>query len=223
MILARLNWYLENRNLLTEEQAGFRQNSSTTYQLTKLTQGIKQAFNQHESALAVFVDFSGAYDSIRRVKLIEKLKNMNIEGNMLTWISRFIDQRWTKVKYGETFSKYKQTRVGLPQGAVTSTTLFNAYINDLPNTLKNNKINIGMYADDVVIWTSTKNNAKQHKTLEQTINNALNFLSKWATENNMEINASKKVYQFFFMRQKTITLTLKSITRNYQKARAQNN
>jgi retron-type reverse transcriptase len=91
---------------------------------------------------------------------------MNIEGNMFTWISRFLDQRWTK--YGETFSKYKQTRVGLPQGAVTSTTLFNAYINNLPNTLKNNKINIGMYADDVVIWTSTKNNAKQHKTLEQT-------------------------------------------------------
>ena len=61
---------------------------------------------------------------------------MNIEGNMLTWISRFLDQKLTKVKYGETSSKYKQTRVGLPQGAVTSTTLFNAYINDLPNTVK---------------------------------------------------------------------------------------
>ena len=61
------------------------------------------AFNQQESVLAVFVDFSGTYDSIWRAKLIEKLKNINIEGNMLTWISRFLDQRWTKVKYGETF------------------------------------------------------------------------------------------------------------------------
>ena len=130
MILARLNWYLKNQNLLTEEQAGFRRNRSTTYQLTKLTQEIKMAFNQQESVLAVFVDFSGAYDSIWRAKLIEKLKNMNTEGNMLTWISRFLDQRWTKVKNGETFSKYKQTKVGLPQGAVTSTTLFNVYIND---------------------------------------------------------------------------------------------
>jgi len=42
MILARLNWYLENQKLLTEEQAGFRRNRSTTYQLTKLTQGIKK-------------------------------------------------------------------------------------------------------------------------------------------------------------------------------------
>jgi hypothetical protein len=108
------------------------------------------AFIQQESVLAVFVDFSGVYDSIWRTKLIEKLKNMNIEGNMLTWISRFLDQRWTKVKYGETFSKYKQTKVGLPQGAVTSTTLFSAHINGLPNTVTNNKINIGMYTDDVI-------------------------------------------------------------------------
>jgi len=67
---------------------------------------------------------------------------MNTEGNMMTWISRFLDQRWTEVKYGETCSKYKQTRVGLPQGAVTSTTLIIAYINDLPNTAKNYKTNM---------------------------------------------------------------------------------
>ena len=74
MILAQLNWYLKNQNSLTEEQAGLRQNRSTMYQLTKLTQEIKRAFNQQESVLAVFIDFSGAYDSIWRAKLIEKLK-----------------------------------------------------------------------------------------------------------------------------------------------------
>jgi fructose-1,6-bisphosphatase len=66
-----------------------------------------------------------------------------------------------------------------------------------------------MYADNVVIWASTKNNAKQHKTLEQTMNTALNSLSKWATENNMEINASKTVYQFFSMRHKNDNFDLK--------------
>ena len=67
-----------------------------------------------------------------------------------------------------------------------------------------------MYADDVVIWTSTKNNAKQHKTLEQTINNALNSLNKWTTANNMEINAAKTVYQVFSMRLKNTNFDLKS-------------
>lgn len=134
MILARINWYFENQNLLREEQAGFRQNRSTSYQLTKLVQDIATSFNRQESTLAVFIDFSGAYDFIWRSKLISKL---NIEGNMLPWISRFLDQRWTKVKYSETFSKYKETSVGLPQGAVTSTTLLNTYINDLPSIIRN--------------------------------------------------------------------------------------
>jgi len=62
-----------------------------------------------------FVDFSGAYDSIWRAKHIEKLKNMHIEGIMLAWFSRFLYQRWTKVKYDETFSKYKQTKQGYPR------------------------------------------------------------------------------------------------------------
>jgi len=61
----------------------------------------------------------------------------------------------------------------------------------------------------VVIWTSTMNNAKQHKTLGQTINNALNSLSMWATENNMEINTSKIVHQFFSMRHENINFDLK--------------
>ena len=82
MISARLCWYLENQNLLAEEQAGFRQNRSTTYQLIKLSQEIKAAFNRKESTLAVFIDFSGAYDSVWRTRLIEKLKDINIEGNL---------------------------------------------------------------------------------------------------------------------------------------------
>ena len=92
---------------------------------------------------------------------------------------------------------------------MTNTTLFNAYINDLPNIVRITKTNMGMYADDVVMWASTKNNAKQHKTLEQTMNTALNSLSKWVTERNMEINASKTVYQFFSMRHKNENFDLK--------------
>jgi hypothetical protein len=101
MMLVRLNWYLKNQILLTEEQAGFRQNRSTTYQLTNLHR-IKRDFNQQESVLAVFVDLSGAYDCIWRAKLIEKLKNMNTTGNMLARFERFLHHGWTKVKYVET-------------------------------------------------------------------------------------------------------------------------
>jgi hypothetical protein len=108
--LAQLNWYLENQNLRTEEQAGFLTKQINNVQANKVTQRIKRVFNQQESVLTVFVDFSGACDSIRRAKLIEKLKNMNNEGNMLLWFSTFVDHRWPKVKYGKTFQNINRQK-----------------------------------------------------------------------------------------------------------------
>jgi hypothetical protein len=75
---------------------------------------------------------------------------------------------------------------------------------------------------DVVVWTSAKNNAKQHKTLGQTMNTALNSLSKWAMGNNMEITASKTVYQFFSMRHKNDNFDLKINSQKLPKLRVQN-
>lgn len=122
-----------------------------------------------------------------------------MKGNMLNYFENFLPLRWTKVCYENTTSSYKQTKVGLPQGAISSTSLFNIYINNCPNTIRsNNDIKLGMFADDVVIWTSAKNNTKKQELLEQTMNTALNNLNSWATEYNMIINTLKTVYQFFF-------------------------
>ena len=50
------------------------------------------------------------------------------------------------------------------------------------------------------------------------MNTALNSLSKWAIENNMEINASKTVYQFFLMRHKNDNSDLKINSQNLPKS-----
>ena len=55
---------------------------------------------------------------------------------------------------------------------------------------------MGVFADDVVIWTSAKNNAKQQNILEQRMKETLDSLHNWASENNMKINISKTAYQF---------------------------
>jgi len=74
----------------------------------------------------VFIDFKGAYDTVWRSKLMSKLKMYRVRGNMLSWFGRFLAQRWVKVSWDETESKYnKQSKIGLPQGAVSSTILFN--------------------------------------------------------------------------------------------------
>ena len=52
--------------------------------------------------------------------------------------------------------------MGLPQGAVTSCSLFNVYINDLIDKITmHDGVNALMYADYLVLWTTVpKRNAK---------------------------------------------------------------
>jgi hypothetical protein len=107
MLLARLKWYLEKNNNLAPEQAGFRENRSTSQQIFRFTQEKKETLNMQESVLAVFIDFKGAYDTIWREKLINKLKSTGVRGKMLNWLRRFLVQRWISTKFNNTSSKYK--------------------------------------------------------------------------------------------------------------------
>ena len=64
------------------------------------------------------------------------------------------------VEYKMATSIWKKTRVGFSQGDVSSANLFNIYISDLAETVKKiNNIQICMYAEIKVIWTTanTKN------------------------------------------------------------------
>jgi hypothetical protein len=88
-------------------------------------------------------------------KTYGQITKIGVRGRMLKWFHNFITQRFCATKFGNNLSKYKQTRRGLPQGAVTSTTLFNVMINDLSARLGEIKnIKSALFADDLVIWTS---------------------------------------------------------------------
>ena len=114
---------------------------------------------------------------------------------MYSWISDFITQRFIATKYNNKLSKYRHTHRGLPQGAVLSTTLFNLYINDLPDIIEKSKMKIALFADDLVMWTSI--NKKNNTKLKDIANEALNKLKYWSTANLMTVNIDKTNYQIF--------------------------
>ena len=76
MVCNHLTWFLEIQNILVEEQAGFRKHQSTSQQVTLLSQEIKDCLDKKQTVLAVYVDFKGAYDSVPRLKLLEKMVNL---------------------------------------------------------------------------------------------------------------------------------------------------
>ena len=208
MIINRMNWYLEKESIIHPEQAGFRSHRSTEQQVIILSQHIKDNLDKGLITAAVYIDFNKAYDSIWRANLLLKLSQCGIKGKMLQWIRHFLNQRYCQVRYGDATSSYKQLQTGLPQGAVTSCSMFNVYINDLIPTLKKNKdVHVLLYADDLVLWTSApKYRAKE--IIETKLNRTLDDLHKWCTVNAMSINTSKSAYQTFSLSHKPVELHL---------------
>ncbi|VDO11525.1 unnamed protein product, partial [Rodentolepis nana] len=116
---------------------------------------------------------------------------------MLNWIKSFIEQRLCKVKYGNALSKSNLLQTGLPQGAVTSCTLFNVFINDIAESVQTvTGIKCLLYADDLALWYSAFKKNAQERT-ESALNGALKLLANWCDNNGMVINTAKTAFQTF--------------------------
>ena len=63
LINTHLVWHLEKNNIITPEQAGFRQHHSTEDQVTYyIAQKIKDGFQDKQHTLTVWIDMEKAYD-----------------------------------------------------------------------------------------------------------------------------------------------------------------
>ncbi|GIY09040.1 reverse transcriptase domain-containing protein [Caerostris extrusa] len=118
------------------------------------SQAIKDALDSKQVLTAIAVDLKSAYDMVWKENLLFKLNNRGISGHLLSWIKSFLSQRLCRVR--SNLSKFGLLQTGLPQGAVQSCILFNAYINDLVQKLKSiHGVKCLLYADDLLIWTVT--------------------------------------------------------------------
>ena len=68
---------------------------------------------------------------------------------------------WIKVRIGGTISQSRKTDLGVPQGGVLSVTLFLVAINDILNELRNG-VDGSLFADDLAIYTTTRNMRVEH-------------------------------------------------------------
>ena len=203
IINKRLNYHLEENNLLNQKQAGFRKNRQTLDQLLALENAIQTSKINGKVLGAIFLDLEKAYDTMWRGGVLKNLKEMKIKGKMYNYIQSFIKDRTFQVKVGNELSEVKEQLNGTPQGAVISPTLFNIAINKLGEQIKDNNTTLSQFADDCGIWKNLgkgklDNKNKALKILTEEANNLISFLE----QNGFKVNIDKTQIIFFGSKEK---------------------
>lgn len=131
IINVRLVWYLERNKLINKMQSSFRNNRSTTDQLTELESDIQNAISHKEDTIVIMFDLQKAYDTARRHGVLMKMHKYGLGGNLPKFVNNFINDRKIQVRVGKALSNVVELQQGIPQGSVLSCTCFMIAINDI--------------------------------------------------------------------------------------------
>ena len=95
MLAERLYFLAESNGWFHNYQAGFRKGRSCEDQILKITQGIEDAFQNtpRRTAVLVLLDFSKAYDTVWRQKLLTSMLDIGVPHIYVKWLFNFLQNR----------------------------------------------------------------------------------------------------------------------------------
>ena len=198
----RLTKWCDDNLILSEEQAGFRRNYSTTDHVFTLHSIIQRQFSLNRKLYVAFIDFHKAFDLIHRQTLWAVLNRagLSVESLMFKALTSIYSNVTAAVrtKHGE-ISEYFECPMGVKQGCNLSPQLFIMFINELAyNVAKNGKFGIQLipnevelflllFADDVTLISSSPKG----------LQNQIDRLNEESRRLSLRVNTSKTKIMIF--------------------------
>ena len=138
--------FLMNTNPLPDRQYGFLPGRATNLLLLNILNKWTEALNNSAYVDAIYCDFMVAFDTVQNQRLLRALRFYNTSENLVKWIEYFLSECKQRVAVNGVFSELHNIINGPSQGSVLGPVLFIAYINTLPDEIKNS--DIFLFADD---------------------------------------------------------------------------
>jgi exonuclease III len=188
IVLNQLQTFIEEENILSDNQFGFRKkHDCETAVVTLIDKWYRKLFDD-KVVLTVFLDFKRAFETIDRKMLIKKLEKLNFDRNAIRWFLSFLSDRTQKTKIGSCFSDEIDVEIGVPQGSKLSNLLFLLYINDIEKI--DDLAEFVMYADDTSVTVCADDAEKAILDM----NLVLAKIEDWLKFNKIAINVKKCKY-----------------------------
>ena len=181
--------YLEERQLLTGAQFGFRAGRSTVGAAACLIDDIVDGFEAGDYSCASFLDLSKAFDCVNHSVLLRKLHMYGLCPSACRLLASYLGNRRQTVSVDGQESRPGIVNVGVPQGSILGPILFLVFINDLPGVIGNNNTSIVLYADDTTVLTQNHNLQEAQASHVEVVGR----IENWFAANGLLLNNEKTV------------------------------
>ena len=187
LISSHLISYLQDNNILTPHQYGFRAKFSTIDQLISTYEDVTEMVDRGRVVDLIFFDYSKAFDCVPHYVMLSKLYCLGIDGNVLNWIRGFLSNREMKVKVGCALSDPFPVTSGVPQGSVLGPLLFIIFVN---HVISNVNCFYKIFADDIKLYIGMETDdgslAGPISSFQRCIDNLITNSSSWGLRMNVD-------------------------------------
>ena len=149
IVSQRLKNYLDENNILSKKQHGFRKKKSTLSAIVEFLHDVYIDQSFMRDTFVVFLDLKKAFDTVSHIILLNKLKQIGLDRYSENWFRSYLQNRTQRTIINSEISSEKNITYGVPQGSILGPTLFTIYINDLAEMVSGN---INFYADDTILY-----------------------------------------------------------------------
>ena len=190
LMYVRLLKFIDNNSSISRRQFGFRAGLSTSDAIIEFLNHVYDRIDKKNKLIAVFLDFSKAFETVNHILLLNKLHHYGIRGCAHRWFSSYLSSRSQYVQCGKSKSNEAMVQLGVPQGSTLGPLLFIIYINDLYMCTS---LDLVHYADDTTVFAS---HPDIHE-LVRMITVELEKIKTWLQSNRLSLNISKTFYTVF--------------------------
>lgn len=177
--------FLEEKNVLSATQFGFRQQRDTEIAATLFLDEMRHNIDAGKMTGAIFVDLSKAFDTLSHAQIIENLPSYGIHGKEKELFTNYLFNRKQSVRFGSDLSEASNVTCGVPQGSVLGPLLFLITFNDIESALSHSKIIT--YADDTVLYVP----GKSLNEIEKCLNEDFQAVVSWLESMDLVCNMKK--------------------------------
>lgn len=182
----RISAYLEENDLLADEQNGFRRDRSCEDHVFTLNSIVRN----NDNVYTAFVDLKKAFDFVDRDMLLYKLLLNGIDGKVYESVKSMYESTTSCIRINDKLTQWFNCKSGVAQGNNLSPTIFAIFVNDLVSEINDlqlgvkvgeSNISILMYADDILLMGDS----------EESLQTMLNTLHSWCKKWRVLINTTK--------------------------------